>query len=44
LEVEFIEFTHFNEKGRAHMINVSEEDDTKRIAIAKGIIKMKRKL
>jgi len=39
-----VEITHFNEKRRAHMINVSEEDDTKRIAIAKGITKIKRKL
>ena len=34
-------FTHFNESGRAHMVEVSEKDDTKRVAIARGIIKMK---
>lgn len=37
-----MEFTHFNEKGRAHMVNVSEKDDTKRIAVARGTIKMKK--
>ncbi len=37
-----MEFTHFNESGRAHMVEVSEKDDTKRIAVATGIIKMKK--
>lgn len=37
-----MEFTHFNEKGRAHMVNVSEKDGTKRVAIARGLIKMKK--
>ncbi|NSB13498.1 cyclic pyranopterin monophosphate synthase MoaC [Clostridium beijerinckii] len=37
-----MEFTHFNEKGRAHMVNVSEKDETKRVAIARGAIKMKK--
>lgn len=37
-----MEFTHFNEKGRAHMVNVSEKDETKRVAIARGSIKMKK--
>ena len=37
-----MEFTHFNEKGRAHMVNVSEKNDTNRIAIARGTIKMKK--
>lgn len=37
-----MEFTHFNESGRAHMVNVSEKDDTKRVAIARGSIKMKK--
>lgn len=36
-----MEFTHFNENGRAHMVNVGEKDDTKRCAKAVGIIKMK---
>lgn len=37
-----MEFTHFNENGRAHMVNVGEKDDTKRVAIARGSIKMKK--
>lgn len=37
-----MEFTHFNESGRAHMVEVSEKEDTKRIAVATGIIKMKK--
>lgn len=37
-----MEFTHFNESGRAHMVEVGEKDDTKRIAIARGHIKMKK--
>lgn len=37
-----MEFSHFNEEGRAHMVNVSEKDDTKRVAIARATIKMKR--
>jgi cyclic pyranopterin monophosphate synthase len=37
-----MEFTHFNENGRAHMVNVSEKDDTKRVAVARGSIKMKK--
>jgi len=35
-------FTHFNEDGRAHMVEVSEKLDTKRVAIARGSIKMKK--
>lgn len=37
-----MQFTHFNESGRAHMVEVSEKQDTKRIAIATGIIRMKK--
>lgn len=37
-----MEFTHFNEEGRAHMVEVGEKDDTKRIAVAKGRITMKK--
>jgi len=37
-----MEFTHFNESGRAHMVEVSEKEDTKRIAVATGTIKMKK--
>lgn len=35
-------FTHFNKSGRAHMVEVSDKDDTKRVAIARGTIKMKK--
>lgn len=34
-------FTHFNEKGRAHMVEVSDKMDTKRVAIAKSVVYMK---
>jgi cyclic pyranopterin phosphate synthase len=37
-----MEFSHFNEEGRAHMVNVSDKIDTKRVAVAKGTIKMKK--
>lgn len=34
-------FTHFNDNGRAHMVEVTEKNDTLRTAIARGIICMK---
>lgn len=34
-------FTHFNEHGRAYMVEVTEKDDTMRTAVAKGKITMK---
>ncbi len=37
-----MKFTHFNESGRAHMVEVSEKEDTKRVAVAMGNIKMKK--
>lgn len=37
-----MDFTHFNESGRAHMVEVGEKDDTKRVAVARGTISMKR--
>lgn len=37
-----MEFTHFNEEGRAHMVEVGEKDDTKRVAIAIGRIRMQK--
>lgn len=37
-----MEFTHFNENGRAHMVEVTDKNDTKRVAVATGIIKMKK--
>lgn len=36
-----MEFTHFNEHGKAKMVDVSEKDETKRTATAKGSISMK---
>ncbi len=33
--------THFNESGRAHMVEVGHKDETKRTAIARGKITMK---
>lgn len=35
-------FTHFDEKGRSRMVDVSEKNVTSRVATASGIIKMKR--
>lgn len=35
-----MEFTHFNEKGRARMVDVSEKNETQRRAIARGYIQM----
>lgn len=37
-----MQLTHFNEHGRAHMVNVGEKEDTKRNAIARGKIWMKK--
>lgn len=34
-------FTHFNDSGRAHMVEVTAKDDTKRVAVARGVIHMK---
>jgi len=36
-----MELTHFDEKGRARMVDVSHKDETQRIAVAKGRIIMK---
>lgn len=35
--------THFNEEGRAHMVDVSDKERTKRLAIATGKIYMHKK-
>lgn len=32
------ELTHFNQSGDAHMVNVADKSETKRIAIAHGLI------
>lgn len=37
-----MELTHFNEYGRAHMVDVGEKDETKRIAVARGKIWMQK--
>ena len=38
-----MDLTHFNESGRAHMVNVGEKDDTKRQAVAYSRIRMQKK-
>lgn len=35
-----MEFTHFNSDGRAYMVEVTDKDETKRVAIAEGFISM----
>lgn len=35
-----MELTHFDENGKAHMVDVSHKDETSRIAVAKGKITM----
>ena len=35
-----MKFTHFNDEGRAHMVNVSDKQDTQRVAVAVGFIEM----
>ena len=35
-------FTHFNERGMAHMVEVGDKDDSQRTAIARGKINMKK--
>lgn len=37
-----MDFTHFNEHGRAHMVEVGDKEDTKRVAKAYGRIRMKK--
>jgi cyclic pyranopterin phosphate synthase len=36
------EFTHFNDSGRARMVDVSEKSDTKRTAVAAGRVLVNR--
>ena len=38
-----MEFTHFDENGKAVMVDVSEKEDTQRIATAAGRIRLERK-
>ena len=35
------ELTHFDAAGQAHMVDVGGKDETKRIAVARGLIRMK---
>lgn len=37
-----MKLTHFNESGRAHMVDVGDKEDSKRLAIAQGKIIMKK--
>ncbi|OLS03727.1 cyclic pyranopterin monophosphate synthase accessory protein [Tissierella creatinophila DSM 6911] len=39
-----MEFTHFNDKGRAYMVEVGEKEITKRVAKAEGIILLSDKI
>lgn len=34
------DLTHFNKEGRANMVDVTPKDETLRVAVARGIIKM----
>jgi len=34
------EFTHFNEAGQAHMVDVGAKSETRRVAVASGSIRM----
>ena len=38
------EFTHFDDKGNAYMVDVSEKDITKRTATAQGTISVSREV
>jgi len=35
-------FTHFDKEGKSQMVDVTKKDDTKRVAIAKGLVKVKK--
>ncbi len=34
------ELTHFNQSGEAHVVDVGEKEDSERVAVAEGIIRM----
>jgi len=38
----FMELTHLDEKDRPKMVDVSDKDDTKRVAVASGVITMSK--
>lgn len=35
------ELTHFSDSGRARMVDVSEKPDTRRVAVASGVLRMR---
>jgi len=35
-----MDLTHINENGRARMVDISGKDDTERVAVAQGVIRM----
>jgi cyclic pyranopterin phosphate synthase len=35
-----MDFTHVNEQGRARMVDVSDKDDSERVAVARAVISM----
>lgn len=37
-----MEFTHFNDEGRARMVEVTEKDESKRVAKAEGFIRLNK--
>ncbi len=37
-----MELTHINEQGRAKMVDVSDKDVTKRVAVASGSVRMSK--
>ena len=39
-----MDFTHFNEDGKAHMVDVSEKNQTQRTATAFGKIKVSKEI
>ncbi|MED4404252.1 cyclic pyranopterin monophosphate synthase MoaC [Metabacillus fastidiosus] len=38
------QFTHFNKQGRAQMVDISNKEDTVRVAVAKTSIEMKKEV
>lgn len=39
-----MEFTHFDQNGNARMVDVSDKGQTKRVAVARGTIKVSRQI
>lgn len=38
------DLTHFDDNGNAHMVDVSEKNETKRVALARGAIKVSKEI